>query len=85
VSVAATGVIGSAEGLRAQTLNCARCVRARHLRLPGPGPDATLQIRSSRGSERDPNNPRYKAAHDACTKYVPGGGAGGSLSTSGAS
>jgi hypothetical protein len=52
--------------------------------FPDPDPDRTPQIQASPGSDLDPNNPRYKPTHDACTKYLPGAGAGGSLNTSGA-
>jgi hypothetical protein len=40
-----------------------------------------LQIQASPGSDLDANNPRYKAANDACKHYLPGGGAGGGLGT----
>jgi hypothetical protein len=72
--------------LRAHTLKYARCMRAHGISdFPDPKPDGTLQIQATPGSDLDPNNPQYKAAHDACKKYMPGGGAGGSLNTGGAS
>jgi hypothetical protein len=72
--------------LKAKTLKYARCMRAHGISdFPDPKPDGTLQIQATPGSDLDPNNPQYKAAHDACKKYLPGGGAGGSLSTGGAS
>jgi hypothetical protein len=52
--------------------------------FPDPKPDGSLQIQNSPGSDLDPNNPQYKAAHDACKHYMPGGGAGGTLGTGGA-
>jgi hypothetical protein len=72
--------------LKAKTLKYARCMRAHGISdFPDPGPDGTLQIQATPGSDLDPNNPQYKAANDACKKYLPGGGAGGSLSTGSAS
>jgi hypothetical protein len=74
------------QGLKAHTLAYARCMRAHGISdFPDPKPDGTLQVQASPGGDLDPNNPRYKAANDACKKYQPGGGAGGSLSTGGAS
>jgi hypothetical protein len=72
--------------LRAHTLKYSRCMRAHGISdFPDPKPDGTLQIQASPGSDLNANNPRFKAANDACKKYLPGGGAGGSLSTGGAS
>jgi hypothetical protein len=72
--------------LRTHTLHYARCMRAHGISdFPDPKPDGTLQIQATPGSDLDPNNPQYKAAHDACKKYMPGGGAGGGLNTGGAS
>jgi len=48
-------------------------------------PDGGLHIQFSPGGDLDPNNPRFKAAHEACKQCRPGGGAGGSLNTGGAS
>jgi hypothetical protein len=73
-------------GAKAQNLAYARCMRAHGISdFPDPKPDGSLQIQASPGGDLDPNNPRYKAANDACKQYLPGGGAGGSLSTGGAS
>ena len=70
------------QGLKAHTLAYARCMRAHGISdFPDPKPDGTLQVQASPGGDLDPNNPLYKAAHDACKKYMPGGGQGGSLST----
>jgi hypothetical protein len=69
-------------GAKAQNLRYARCMRAHGISdFPDPKPDGTLQIQSSPGSDLDPNNPQYKAANDACKKYQPNGGAGGSAQT----
>jgi hypothetical protein len=61
---------------KALNLRYARCMRAHGISdFPDPGPDGSLQIRSSPGSDLDPNNPQFKAAHEACKQYRPGGGA----------
>jgi hypothetical protein len=74
------------KGAKAQNLRYARCMRAHGISdFPDPNPDGGLRIQASPGGDLDPNNPRYKAANDACKQYLPGGGAGGSLSTGGAS
>ncbi len=74
------------KNLKAQNLKYAKCMRAHGISdFPDPKADGSLQIPASSGSDIDPNNPRFKAANDACKKYQPGGGAGGDLSTGGAS
>jgi hypothetical protein len=68
--------------LKAKNLAYARCMRAHGISdFPDPKPDGSLQIQASPGSDLDANNPRYKAANDACKHYLPGGGAGGGLGT----
>jgi hypothetical protein len=52
--------------------------------FPDPKADGTLQINATPGSDLDPSNPRYQSANGACKRYLPDGGTGGSLSTSGA-
>ena len=73
-------------GMRAQNLNYAKCMRQHGISdFPDPKPDGSLQIQATPGSDLDPNNPQFKAANEACKKYQPGGGAGGSLHTGGSS
>jgi hypothetical protein len=74
------------KNLKAQNLKYSKCMRAHGIGdFPDPKPDGTLQIQASPGSDLDPNSALYKAADDACKKYAPGGGAGGGLSSGGAS
>ena len=70
------------KGAKAQNLAYARCMRAHGISdFPDPAPDGGLRIQSSPGSDLDSNNPRYKAAHNACKKNLPSSGAGGSAQT----
>jgi hypothetical protein len=70
------------EDMKALNLKFARCMRAHGISdFPDPAPDGGLRIQASPGSDLDPNSPRYKAAHDACKRNLPSGGAGGSAQT----
>jgi hypothetical protein len=70
------------KGAKAQNLAYARCMRAHGISdFPDPAPDGGLRIQSSPGSDLDSSNPRYKAANDACKRYLPNSGAGGSAQT----
>jgi len=69
---------------RPKMLRYARCMRAHGIPdFPDPDPGGGLDIRASRGSDLDPNSPLYKAADNACKRYMPGGGHGGSTQTGG--
>src|SRR6266571_2463733 len=82
VSSSASATASSSGSARASALAYSRCMRAHGISdFPDPKADGSLQIPASSGSDLDPNNPRFKAANDACKKYQPGGGAGGDLST----
>jgi hypothetical protein len=73
-------------GTKEANLRYARCMRAHGISdFPDPNPDGTLRIEAKPGTDLDPNNPQYKAAHEACKHFLPGGGAGGSRQTHGAS
>ena len=63
----------------------AQCMRDHGISdFPDPQPGGGA-IQFEPGSDLDPNNPQYKAATEACKKYLAGGGAGGSLQTGGGS
>ena len=69
---------------RPKMLRYARCMRAHGIPdFPDPDPGGGLDIRASRGSDLDPNSPLYKAADNACKRYMPGGDHGGSTQTGG--
>jgi hypothetical protein len=58
-------------------LKFAKCMRDHGISdFPDPSPDGGLQIKSGHGSDLDPNSPTFKAAQQACQKYLPNGGPG---------
>jgi len=72
------------KGLKAANLKYAKCMRSHGISdFPDPKPDGTLQIQATPGSDLDPNNPLFKTADDACKKYAPNGGKGGSVNSDG--
>jgi hypothetical protein len=69
---------------KATALRYSRCMRAHGIPdFPDPNSQGGIGIQARPGSDLDPNNPRFQAANTACQKLMPGGGRGGSLSTSG--
>ena len=69
---------------KATALRYSHCMRAHGIPdFPDPGSQGGIGIQVKPGSDLDPNNPRFQAANTACQKLMPGGGRGGSLSTSG--
>jgi hypothetical protein len=69
----------------AQELRYSQCMRAHGiLDFPDPNGHGAISIKAQPGSDLDPNNPRYRAANNACQHLMPGGN-GRSLSTSGGS
>ena len=69
----------SAEQLQ-KALQFARCMRQHGIDVPDPGADGGIQIRGS-----GPDDPKFKAAQQACQQFEPGGKrttTGGSGSTS---
>jgi hypothetical protein len=70
----------------ARSLRYSQCMRSRGITdFPDPNSQGGIAIKAQPGSDLDPNNPRYKAANNACQHLMPGGGKGGSLNTSGGS
>jgi hypothetical protein len=71
----------------ARELQYSECMRSHGiLDFPDPNGQGGISIRSTPGSDLDPNNPRFKAANSACQHLMPGGGkVGGSVTTSGGS
>jgi len=68
---------------RAQALKFAQCMRAHGISdFPDPNGQGEIAIQPKQGSDLDPNNPRFRAANQACQHYKPGG-PGASQSTSG--
>ena len=54
-----------------RALRFARCMRQHGIDVPDPGADGGIQIRRS-----GPDDPRFKAAQQACQQYAPDGGKG---------
>lgn len=70
-------------GLKDANLKYAKCMRSHGVKdFPDPAPDGSLQPKSTPGGDLDPNNPTFKAADAACKTYLPGGGEGGSHTSS---
>jgi hypothetical protein len=71
---------------RAQALKYSQCMRAHGISdFPDPDSQGGFQIQPKPGGDLEPNNPRFQAADKACRHELPGGGKGGSVSTSGGS
>jgi hypothetical protein len=67
-------------------LAMARCMREHGVDMPDPtfGPNGQATIRMGGGKGRNglsPDDPRFKAAQEACQKLAPGGGPDGGPST----
>lgn len=61
-------------------LKFSKCMRSHGISdFPDPNPDGSLGIKVGQGSDLDPNSPTFRAAQQACQKYMPGrkGGPGG--------
>ena len=56
---------------RQQMLQFARCMRQHGVDVPDPGADGGIRIRGA-----GPDDPRFKAAQQACQQYAPDGGKG---------
>ena len=68
---------------KAQGLKFAQCMRAHGISdFPDPNSQGEIALQPQRGSDLDPNNPRFRAANQACQYYKPGG-SGASTRTSG--
>ncbi len=73
-------------GAKQAALKYARCMRSHGISdFPDPQANGSIAIKvGGAGSDLDPNNPQFKRADQACRKYMPGDGKGGSsLSQSG--
>jgi hypothetical protein len=58
-------------------LKFAKCMRDHGISdFPDPQPNGGLRIKAGQGSDLDPNSPTFRAAQQACKKYLPGGGPG---------
>jgi hypothetical protein len=75
--VASLGAAGSATSTtaagggddRQKALNWARCMRQHGINLPDPTPDGGFPDRGRGISPRDRDDPKFKAAQQACGQY----------------
>ena len=63
-------------------LQFARCMRQHGIDMPDPGANGGLQVRGGPGTA-GPDDPKFKAAQQACQHYLPNNGKGGTLTNSG--
>jgi hypothetical protein len=69
---------------RAQSLKYSQCMRAHGIKdFPDPNAEGGLEIRADPGSDLDPASPLFRSAAEACKRYLPDGGKGGTLNSSG--
>jgi len=67
-----TGTSSSSGSARAGVLAYSRCMRAHGIRdYPDPDSNGELQINAHEGSDLNPDNPRFKAADNACKSLLP--------------
>jgi hypothetical protein len=66
-----------------QMVQFARCMRQHGIDIPDPGPGGGIQVNGGLNTVK-PDDPKFKAAQQACQKLLPNAGKGqGGLSTSG--
>jgi hypothetical protein len=63
-----------------QLLAFARCMRQHGINMPDPDANGGIDMT---GAGVDPDGPKFKAAQQACQKYQPNAGKGGTLTNSG--
>jgi hypothetical protein len=72
----ATTTVGGGKDPRQAALDFARCMRQHGIDMPDPkfnGNGITQEFKARPG-QRGPDDPKFKAAQQACKKYLPNGG-----------
>jgi len=69
----ATTSAGGSSDPRQAMLNFARCMRQHGINMPDPKPGGGIEIKGGPGGVK-PDDPKFKAAQQACNKYLPNGG-----------
>jgi hypothetical protein len=64
----------SGKDFKQMALAYARCVRQHGINIPDPKPGEGIGVDGSKGV--NPEDPKFKAADQACQQYAPGGGGG---------
>jgi hypothetical protein len=65
-----------------QLLQFARCMRQHGIDLPDPGASGGIEVKGGPNTV-NPDDPKFKAAQQACQQYLPNNGKGGTLISSG--
>jgi hypothetical protein len=61
------------QNMKAQGLKYSQCMRDNGIKsFPDPNPDGGMLLRMKKGTELDPESPKFKAAQEACKKLMPG-------------
>lgn len=69
---------GQKQQMKAQGLKYSQCMRDNGIKeFPDPNPDGGMLLRMEKGTEMDPQSPKFKKAQEACKSLMPGGGKGG--------
>jgi hypothetical protein len=65
-----------------QLLQFARCMRQHGIDVPDPKPGGGIEVKGGPGTAK-PDDPKFKAAQQACNQYLPNAGKGGTMQSSG--
>jgi hypothetical protein len=65
-----------------QMLAFARCMRQHGINVPDPKPGGGIEVKGGPGTAK-PDDPKFKAAQQACNQYLPNAGKGGTMQSSG--
>jgi hypothetical protein len=77
---------GQKQEMRAQALKYSQCMRENGIEeFPDPNPDGGMMLRMKKGSDLDPESPKFQAAQEACKSLMPGGKGGPGGATDGES
>lgn len=64
--------------MKAQGLKYSQCMRENGIKeFPDPSPDGGMMLRMKKGTDLDPQSPKFKKAQEACKSLQPGGEKGG--------
>ncbi|MBM7783403.1 hypothetical protein [Tenggerimyces flavus] len=73
---------GQKQQMKAQGLEYAQCMRENGIKeFPDPNPDGGMLLRMKKGTDLDPESPKFKKAQEACKSLMPGGAKGGAGET----
>jgi hypothetical protein len=65
---------GQKQQMKAQGLKYSQCMRENGIKeFPDPNPDGGMLLRMKKGTDLDPESPKFKKAQEACKSLMPGG------------